>query len=164
MGWRERVFIIGHLRGTRRREVFPIRESNNKNIIQFNNQNDSSNRLFEESGITLSLTAREGDRPPKIAVPVLTPHRPEKRQKGRRFKENGEPAFTLTSQDRHGVYDGNRIRRLTVVECERLQGFPDGWTEGLSDSQRYKCLGNAVTTNVITAIMSKLIISEEKGL
>ena len=47
---------------------------------------------------------------------------------------------------------GNRIRRLTPTECERLQGFPDGWTEGVSDTQRYKMLGNAVTTNVISAI------------
>ncbi len=50
------------------------------------------------------------------------------------------------------VDDTSRIRRLTPVECERLQGFPDGWTEGISDTQRYKCLGNAVTTNVIAVI------------
>jgi site-specific DNA-cytosine methylase len=48
------------------------------------------------------------------------------------------------------------IRRLTLVECERLQGFPDGWTEGISDTQRYKCLGNAVTTNVIKWIGEQL--------
>ena len=48
-----------------------------------------------------------------------------------------------------------RIRRLTPVECERLQGFPDNWTEfgvdgkPVSNTQRYKCLGNAVTVNVI---------------
>jgi len=47
------------------------------------------------------------------------------------------------------VYDNFKIRRLTPIECERLQGFPDNWTEGLSDTQRYKCLGNAVTVNVI---------------
>jgi len=51
-----------------------------------------------------------------------------------------------------------RIRRLTPLEAERLQGFPDGWTEGLSDTQRYKCLGNAVTVNVIEAIINKLNI------
>ena len=49
------------------------------------------------------------------------------------------------------------IRRLTPIECERLQGFPDGWTEGISDTQRYKCLGNAVTVNVIEAITEKII-------
>ena len=53
--------------------------------------------------------------------------------------------------------DNNRIRRLTPIECERLQGFPDNWTQGISDSQKYKCLGNAVTTNVITAIGRQLI-------
>ena len=47
----------------------------------------------------------------------------------------------------------NQIRRLTPTECERLQGFPDGWTEGVSDTQRYKQMGNAVTTNVIEAIV-----------
>ena len=45
-----------------------------------------------------------------------------------------------------------QIRRLTPIECERLQGFPDNWTEGISDTQRYKCLGNAVTVNVIEFI------------
>lgn len=49
-----------------------------------------------------------------------------------------------------------RIRRLTPTECERLQGFPDGWTEGVSDTQRYKCLGNAVTVNVIKEIITRL--------
>ena len=48
------------------------------------------------------------------------------------------------------------VRRLTPVECERLQGFPDGWTEGVSDTQRYKMLGNAVTVNVIEEIGKRL--------
>lgn len=53
--------------------------------------------------------------------------------------------------DRQGlkVLTDMKIRRLTPIECERLQGFPDNWTEGISDTQRYKCLGNAVTVNVI---------------
>ena len=49
-----------------------------------------------------------------------------------------------------------KIRRLTPTECERLQGFPDGWTKGFSDTQRYKMMGNAVTVNVIKAIAEKL--------
>jgi len=48
------------------------------------------------------------------------------------------------------------IRRLTPLEAERLQGFPDGWTEGISDTQRYKCLGNAVTVNVIQAVVERM--------
>lgn len=50
-----------------------------------------------------------------------------------------------------------KIRRLTPTECERLQGFPDGWTEGVSDTQRYKCLGNAVTVNVIKDIFERIL-------
>ena len=49
-----------------------------------------------------------------------------------------------------------RVRRLTPTECERLQGFPDGWTDEQSDTQRYKQMGNAVTVNVIEWIGSRL--------
>lgn len=52
------------------------------------------------------------------------------------------------------------VRRLTPVECERLQGFPDGWTEGVSDTQRYKQLGNAVTVNVAEWIGRRIVASE----
>lgn len=56
-----------------------------------------------------------------------------------------------------GLYKiGARVRKLTPVECERLQGFPDNWTAGVSDSQRYKQMGNAVTVNVIEAVIRKL--------
>ena len=48
-----------------------------------------------------------------------------------------------------------KIRRLTPKECERLQGFPDNWTDILSDTQRYKTLGNAVTVNVIKTIFER---------
>ena len=99
-----------------------------------------------------------------VAIPVLTPDRHEKRQNGRRFKTDGEPMFTLNTQDKHGVcLDGLKIRRLTPTECERLQGFPDGWTKyyadgkQVSDSQRYKMLGNAVSVPVIRAIAERLI-------
>ncbi len=71
--------------------------------------------------------------------------------------------FTLTGQDVHGIayvedHDGIkwRIRRLTPLECERLQGFPDNWTKGFSDTQRYKMMGNAVTVNVIKEIAIRM--------
>ena len=116
-----------------------------------------SQRVYNPKGISPCLdTCTGGNRMPKIIEPVLTPNREKRRQRGKRFKGNGEPAFTLTAQDRHGVLVGEKIRRLTPLECERLQGFPDGWTDILSDSQRYKCLGNAVTVNVIRAIFYNL--------
>jgi site-specific DNA-cytosine methylase len=49
-----------------------------------------------------------------------------------------------------------RVRRLTPVECERLQGFPDGHTEGVSDTARYKACGNAVPTVLIEAVALRL--------
>lgn len=78
---------------------------------------------------------------------------------------------TGSKAERNGqkLMGADRIRRLTPIECERLQGFPDGWTdEGvdkngktvvMSDTQRYKMCGNAVTVNVIEAIACRLVKS-----
>lgn len=97
--------------------------------------------------------------------PVLTPERLEKRQNGRRFKEDGEESFTLTSIDRHGIavgeYPKYRIRKLTPRECLRLQSVPEDIIDALSthfsDSRLYHFAGNGLTTNVITAIGERLI-------
>jgi len=70
--------------------------------------------------------------------------------------DNGEPMFTLTSTDQHAVATPMIVRRLTPVECERLQGFPDDWTDEQADSHRYKQMGNAVTVNVARWIGSRL--------
>lgn len=175
---RERVFIVGHLRGERRPEVFPIRSLSEPDIViptlttryyqaqanggylrEITKSQSQGYRVYDTKGISTTLASQAGGVGAKTglyAIPVLTPNRLEKRQNGRRFKENGEPAFTLTAQDRHGVYDGAKIRRLTPLECERLQGFPDGWSQGISDTQRYKQLGNAVTVNVVYEIAKRL--------
>lgn len=145
---RERVFIIGHLRGAGTREVFPIGETDsihnpteadgeiyetaqcltaggndkwNGNYIvkQVGNcmptatrDNSNQGRIYDPAGVAPCLNKMEGGgRQPMIpismtrgvAIPVLTPDRTVKYQNGRRFKENGEPMFTITSQDRHGV-------------------------------------------------------------
>ena len=50
-----------------------------------------------------------------------------------------------------------QVRRLTPTECERLQGFPDGWTEGQADSSRYKQMGNAVAVPVVEWIIGRLV-------
>ena len=95
-----------------------------------------------------------------IVQAVLTPDRLEKRQNGRRMKEPGEDMFTLTAQDKHGIYDGYRIRRLIPKECFRLQGYPDEYFNRAaavnSDSQLYKQAGNSVTVNVIYEIAKRL--------
>lgn len=110
---RERVFIIGHLRGTSRPEVFPFGSYSEK---------DSKCSIY-----TGTLTSRY----------------PASQREGTYLEENGNRKRTL--------------RKLTPTECERLQGFPDSWTEGVSDTQRYKALGNAVTVNVIEDIFIRLL-------
>jgi len=81
---------------------------------------------------------------------------------GSGFKDENDPSYTLTSSSQaiHGVAvsdeDASIIRKLTPVECERLQGFPDDWTDGQADGHRYKQMGNAVTVNVIQWIGAKL--------
>ena len=66
--------------------------------------------------------------------------------------------------------DNYTIRRLTPVECERLQAFPDDYTrfgangEEISETQRYKTLGNAVTTSVVTWIVDNWMFGDDNGL
>jgi len=243
---RERVYIVGHLRGRSRPEVFPIRQSQEVSNTGRKEEGQGSSevsstitsnykrgvhamgeqyvmepkeltkdismayRVYDTDGVSTTLKAVGGGVGAKTGLyqvkACLTPDRKEKSQNGRRFKDHEEPMFTLTSQDKHGVMiteatkkgyaiakvgdsinltapssktrrgrvgkqiantidtgaqqytlTASKIRRLTPTECERLQGFPDGWTEGISDTQRYKCLGNAVTSNVVCEIAKRLI-------
>lgn len=135
---RERVYIIGHLRGSSRRKVFPIRQSHTENHIW----NE------EKRFIDLQL---EGSQLTDVTRTI----------QARYYK-----GYSARYGENSGVLVNGRIRRLTPLEIERLQGFPDNFTLNginengkninISDTQRYKCLGNAVTTNVIAAIISNL--------
>lgn len=107
---RERVFIIGHLRGESTRKVFPVGGTDAATnlpveIVAHRKGYRRNTQVFSPDGITETLdTGQGGGRGHyTIVKPVLTPERVVKRQNGRRFKENGEPMFTLTGQDRHGV-------------------------------------------------------------
>jgi len=128
-------------------------------------------RIYGINGVAPTLQMSIGGyHDVKIAIPVLTPNWMEKRQNGRCFKENGEPAFTLTRQDTHGIFDGKTIRILTPLECERLMGWPDDWTrygtdtEGntveISDTQRYNLTGNGVVPQVVLAITENMVIEK----
>ena len=107
---RERVFIIGHLRGASGRTVFPVGGTDGETNIPIKQVAHrkgfaTNSRTYSPDGITGTLdTAGGGGRELHVAIqPVLTPDRINKRQNGRRFKEDGEPMFTLTAQDRHGI-------------------------------------------------------------
>lgn len=107
---RERCFIIGHLRGRSTTKVFPIEGTDGKNSVSLNlfgclnGRNSQRDRVYSDDGLAPTISTKPGgNTEPKIAIPVLTPDRAEKRQNGRRFKDNGEPMFTLTRADIHGV-------------------------------------------------------------
>jgi DNA (cytosine-5)-methyltransferase 1 len=181
---RERVFIVGNLRNKTRPKVFPIGhiiaendgEKQQQIEIDAGNRNKQSNGIVRQwrrnyfreikGNYTPTLTANMGtggNNVPFVEVKaVLTPHRKEKRQNGRRIKNHNEPAFTVTAQDRHGVLVGTQLRKLTPLECERLQSLPDNWTKWyadgklVTDSQRYERCGRAVTVNVIYEIAKRL--------
>jgi DNA (cytosine-5)-methyltransferase 1 len=158
---RERVFIIGHLRGTSRPQVFPIAESNSRNLEQIIG-GGQGNRVYSTGGISVTLASQAGGRGAKTGL-----YCPTIRASGHKKGDNdtliahtirgGQNSGYGKKQNWDSYLVNGKIRRLTPTECERLQGFPDGWTEGASDTQRYKMLGNAVTVNVIQAIMEKLL-------
>lgn len=92
-----------------------------------------------------------------VAIPVLTPDRAEKRQNGRRFKEDGEPMFTLTSQDRHGVATSlNPLGGLyTGVSKEFYRGIYEG---------RFRCLKASRHDSGVALKLNVLNINSNKGI
>ena len=125
---RERIYIVGHLRGERRPEVFPIGESDqisHGSLKIIRNSIYDTDRLYSPGGVARTMRANAGGKGAKTGL------------------------YQMKKDD--------MIRRLTPTECERLMGFPDGWTSGMSDSQRYKMLGNAVISNVVAEIVKRLI-------
>jgi len=173
---RERVIIVGHLRGTPRPQVFPLTgsgEQTSKSVeVAGTLETDGWEKRFEQirrvhstGGISPTIpTAQGGGVMTKIAVKAIAYHN------NRNISTKTENCNSLTSSfrghpdgdGRPAIMNGSQVRRLTPMECERLQGFPDNWTkfgvgdEPISDSQRYKMCGNAVTTNVIQAVFERI--------
>ena len=162
---RERVYFVGHLRGKSKPKVFSltkgsrVSETSRKKKRQGNSQISStiiSNyKRGTYAGGEQYIIETNSSQPKELTKNVY--------QHQRTYDINhisvSIKALGGGQGAKTGLYEvkkGTQIRRLTPIECERLQGFPDNWTEGLSDTQRYKCLGNAVTTNVIEWIGKQL--------
>tara|TARA_R100001463_G_scaffold66729_3_gene120364 strand:- start:1334 stop:2674 length:1341 start_codon:yes stop_codon:yes gene_type:complete len=286
---RERIYIVGHIGRGSTAKVFPITEDDKRH---YEEQLSRAQAKGQGQGVQHAQDRRGCALPGDGQVnAVLTPNRVEKRQNGRRMKEDGEPMFTLTGQDQHGVmlgytrdakgkvikrseqphantlhsstghggntdqfvkikeatskgyavaqegdsinfcnpnsktrrgrvgkgiaqtldtgmeqatiinkkgqnknnqdyaatlagggnsggnhsdmdllhYNQTNIRRLTPIECERLQGFPDQWTAkgnlngkvvDISDTQRYKQCGNAVSVPIVQLVANQIKRSE----
>jgi DNA (cytosine-5)-methyltransferase 1 len=171
---RERVFIIANLRGEPRLQVFPIRETGQ----EFTERDTETTiaRAFtagghsggHHSGMTLIHTAYQdgireySDISPTVSTPSGGGHLPMVAQA---LQTDGQ-LRSGSSWNTNIPQSQRSIRRLTPIECERLQAFPDNWTKyglfdgkvkEISDTQRYKMMGNAVTTAVITDIKSRIL-------
>ena len=71
--------------------------------------------------------------------------------------KSSQTSPSVMTIDNGAAMTDNAVRRLTPMECERLQGFPDNWTEGQSDSARYRQMGNAVAVPVVEWIIERLV-------
>lgn len=121
-------------------------------------KDSQGNRVYCIHGKAVTLCGNAGGKGAKTGLYLfgcITPDRVNKRQKGQRFND-GNKFYTLTAQDRHGVLIEGYIRKLTPIECERLQTLPDNYTEGISNTQRYKCIGNGWTVDVIVHILKNI--------
>jgi len=119
-------------------------------------QNEEDYETWIEGGVMPTLNAFDnGDI--RTTVIVFHPHRSDG------FRLQGDVINTLTAFMGTGgnnvsmVAKETTVRRLTPVECERLQGFPDDWTVGQSDSARYKQMGNAVAVPVVEWLIQNIV-------
>lgn len=124
---------------------------------------------IQDDDTTPTLTARMGtggNNIPCIALAGNTIGRqPHNGGNGNGFDDSGV-SYTLTTTDIHGVFNGLTVRKLTPSECEKLQGFPPGYTQipyrnklanDCPDSPRYKAIGNSMAVPVIKWIGERFI-------
>lgn len=160
---RERVFIVGHLRGRRTREVFPIVRKGGKADKTIKEVAKINPNRHSGGGQELKVAVCEAT---KIGYDVAqlgdSINFAQPNSKTRRGRVGHGVANTLTTSVEQATLTGDlRIRKLTPLEAWRLQGFPD-WAfarakqAGLSDSQLYKQAGNSVTVPVIKAIADRM--------
>ena len=185
---RERIYLVGHLVGRSIPGVFPITEDD-KLLDRKAREKGWRGRNFKTS-LARTITARYSKMGsydtyivPKVAATLtggghsgglhsdmtVIQLNPSKESNGRQpYQQNRvfdvrgiSPALTRHNSN----YAISRMRRLTEIECERLQGFPDNWTQygdyngtikPISKTQRYKLIGNAVTVDIVTMIAKRL--------
>ncbi|HEM6543408.1 TPA: DNA cytosine methyltransferase [Streptococcus suis] len=186
---RERVFIIGHLRGAGGRAIFPFGRGDKEiGSLQGQSTNTITARYGEAQGSGSYII--EGQQPKIIQrghgynqggehdiTPTLTSNSWQENNHVKVYdfynRKTKDEVGTLTASGHQGntkagtfgILDGIRIRKLTPRECWRLQGFPDWAFDRAqavnSNSQLYKQAGNSVTVNVIEAIARRLEETDE---
>jgi len=160
---RQRVFVVGHLRGTGGREIFPITGKSSKNIKIADGEVEKVTTLQTAhlhssrwgDWIKEQIHSDTLDSTGSLGVMMLGDNWGGNiRERIRSVDKN--PAWCLGGSQTI-ITNGIRGRLFTPKECERLQGFPDGWTDGVKDSKRRMLLGNAVTVNVVE-FLGRLIL------
>jgi len=123
-------------------------------------------RVFDETNgaqISGSISARPGIKQQTFLAYNIVPESGQGADL-RASEIDTATAITATYAKGHDrgvrIVQPNAVRRLTPLECERLQGFPDNWTEGRSDTQRYRQMGNAVAVPVAEWIMKRIAAQE----
>jgi DNA (cytosine-5)-methyltransferase 3A len=112
-------------------------------------------RIYSVEGKATTQSALGGGRGAKTglyAIPVALRNRGEGKKP--EYNGTGKANAMMSVQTDSMVQENSIIRKLTPIECERLQGLPDNYTEGISNTQRYKCLGNAFNVDVVAHILS----------
>ena len=178
---RERIYLIGHLGGRSIPGVFPITEDDclpttktqSQSQAQISTTLKASGSMIPEdtyiipkAASTLTGGGHSGGLHSDMTIIQINPSKEsggkQPYQQNRVFDEKGiSPALTRHNSD----YAISRMRRLTEIECERLQGFPDDWTQygnyngiikPIAKTQRYKLIGNAVTVDIVELIAKRL--------
>ena len=173
---RERIYLVGYLGDGSGGQVFPIRKDDSTFKNKFRKKNRSISKTENKNIHARTIgtgTAKMATDSTFIKVKSATSRGYEEavdgdsinysnpNSKTRRGRVGKGVAQTLDTCCNQAVVD-NKVRRLTPIECERLQGFPDNWTEfgesgNISDTQRYKMCGNAVTVDVVEAVAKNII-------
>lgn len=171
---RERIYLVGCLGEGSGKQIFPITENNRQIDETRANPNTCTLTTRYKASTSQGSYIAECNKVSQEETAVIGYTRDSK---GKVTKRNlKQEANTLHSASggagntdqyiikavQNGVRYNNKIRRLTPIECERLQGFPDNWTKHgkelgeISDNQRYKMCGNAVTVDVVEAVAKKI--------
>lgn len=168
---RERIYFVGCLRTERPPEIFPISEEG------FGHQKGHEKKAQAQIAPTIDTGVGNGgnyspyviEQAHKINYDQLDPNNKNNRSISNRVYHTDGIAPTQTAiyvKTKIYTKDKLHVRRLTPLECERLQGFPDGWTKygiydgrkiELSDTQRYKLMGNAVSMTVVKMVGLRML-------
>ncbi len=119
-------------------------------------QSDTDYETWVEGEVVPTLNSFDnGDI--RTTVAVLMRMREGKPGGGKGPLLSEDRSLTIATNNDQTLFTDSSVRRLTPVECERLQGFPDNWTEGQSDSTRYKQMGNAVAVPVVDWLIAGIV-------